>query len=278
MNSLIIKFLLSFFILNSFWFISACGSFSRFFENSGHQFKVVIETDETEGTEEQGFSGIVDRAMKATQFKINALDLKGEVIRDPSNENQILVKVYGSNDWEKLKKFLFTTYRLELKKAISPPNPTPLGTYPTREAAEENISKSSENLPAVEILPYTERGGETSNFVIVEKSAIINGEDIRNAQANPVPGSEEFFNIYFVLKPEGAIKFGDWTGKNIGNYLAIVLDKKVVSVAFIKSQITDSGQIDGRFSEEQAENIAISLKSGYIPATMKVIEETAFGN
>ncbi|MEZ5425979.1 MAG: hypothetical protein R2747_06935 [Pyrinomonadaceae bacterium] len=216
--------------------------------------------------------------MKATQFKINALDLKGEVIRDPSNENQILVKVYGSNDWEKLKKFLFTTYRLELKKAISPPNPTPLGTYPTREAAEENISKSSENLPAVEILPYTERGGETSNFVIVEKSAIINGEDIRNAQANPVPGSEEFFNIYFVLKPEGAIKFGDWTGKNIGNYLAIVLDKKVVSVAFIKSQITDSGQIDGRFSEEQAENIAISLKSGYIPATMKVIEETAFGN
>ena len=74
------------------------------------------------------------------------------------------------------------------------------------------------------------------------------------------------------------MKFGDWTGKNINNYLAVVLDKKVQSAAFIRGQIFDSGQISDMFTKASAEDIALSLKSGYLPATMTVLEERQFGN
>ena len=85
-------------------------------------------------------------------------------------------------------------------------------------------------------------------------------------------------SISFSLKPQAAVKFGDWTGQNIGNYMAVVLDNKAQSIAYIKSQISDSGQIDGRFSKAMAEDIALSLKSGYLPATLRIVQETKIGN
>jgi preprotein translocase subunit SecD len=120
------------------------------------------------------------------------------------------------------------------------------------------------------------REGSESQFVIVEKEAIVTGEHVRSAYAVSRTGSDFDYQISFTLNPEGASKFGDWTGKNINNYLAVVLDDKVQSVAYIKSQISDMGEISGRFTKASAEEIALSLNSGYLPADLKIIEERAF--
>jgi preprotein translocase subunit SecD len=258
------KILVSLMIFTAILLGSNCKSLSRLIDKGGKIFIVEIETDQPNRAE------IFEQAVKVTQNKIDAIGLDGEVTKNPGQDNQISVKIYGTNDWEVVKKFLFTTYQLELRKAVSPPSPSPIQTFKTREEAEEKVKQDQE------VFPYLERDSEIRQFIIVEKQVIINGEDIRDAYANSLTDDADNYQISFALTPEGAKKFGDWTGKNIGNYIAVVLNKEVQSVAFIRSQIFDHGQIDGRFTKQSAEDIALSLGSGYLPATMKIIEEKPF--
>jgi preprotein translocase subunit SecD len=242
---------------------AGCKTFSRLTNKGGTVYTVEIQTDEPNKEE------IIERAVKVIQNKINAVGLDGEVSRLPDNPNQISVKLYGANDAERIKKFLFTTYRLELKKAVTLTSFPQ--QYPTREAAEKVATKEQE------VLPYSEIDeSRPPQYIVVEKQAVINGEDIRDASAYSPTGGAVDYQITFSLKRESAVKFGDWTGKNIGQYLAIVLDKKVLSVPVIKGQIFDQGTIEGRFTKASAEDIALSLRSGYLPATMKVLEEKPF--
>jgi len=244
---------------------SGCKTLSRLVNKGGTVFTVEIESDAPNRDE------IIELAVKITEAKLNAVGADGEVSKIPGKDNQISVKIYGSNNLEALKKLLFTSYQLELKKIISPMNPSPIQTFPTKESAEQMANKDQE------VLPFEEYGS-TQQFVIVEKKSIITGEDVRTADAVSRTNLEGGYSIAFSLKPEGAARFGDWTAKNIGGYLAIVLDKKVQSAPFIKSQIFDSGEITGRFTKQSAEDIALTLRSGYLPAKMKIIEEKSFEN
>jgi preprotein translocase subunit SecD len=233
---------------------------------NGIEFRIQIETSEKDK------GAVVEQAIRITQNKLNLIKLKGEALKDPKNSNGFIVRIYSLENLERSKRFLFSTYELELRKVVSPPNPSPVQSFPTAETAKQVAQNDHE------VLSYLERFDSKERFVIVEKAVIVNGEDIRDAQAVSIAGSRSDYMIAFSLKPQAAVTFGDWTGKNIGNYLAVVLDKKVQSIAYIKSQIFDSGEITGRFSKEEAEDIAMSLKSGYLPATMKIVEEKQFGN
>ena len=226
-------------------------------------YTVEVETSEPNKEE------IIERAVRVIHNKISAVGLDGEVSRLTDKPNQISVKLYGANDAERIKKFLFTTYQLELKKAVSSSSVPQI--FPTRESAEKSVMGEQE------VLPYPDsRDAAPEQFIIVEKTAIITGENIRDASAYSSTGGAGDYQIMFSLNAEAAKKFGDWTGKNIGSYLAIVLDKKVLSVPVIRGQIFDQGTIEGRFTKESAEDIALSLRSGYLPATMKILEEKPF--
>jgi preprotein translocase subunit SecD len=239
----------------------SCKTFSGLTNRGGIVYTVEIETDEPDKDR------LLERAVKITENKINAIGLSSEVSRVDGQPNRISVKVYGADDRERIKKFLFTTFQLELKKVGG----SVFQTFPTKEAAERFVT------PEQEILPYEEnRDPSRPDYIIVEKNAIITGEDIRDASAYSQTDNAGDYQISFTLRPEGAQKFGDWTGKNIGRYLAIVLDKKVLSAPVIRGQIFDQGMIDGRFTKASAEDIALSLKSGYLPARMKVLEEKPF--
>ncbi|MEP6902548.1 MAG: hypothetical protein ABJA66_12405 [Actinomycetota bacterium] len=239
-----------------------CKNFSRLMNKGGMVYTVEIQTDEPNKDE------IVERAIKVTQSRIDNVGLDGEVAKVPDQPNQISVKLYGAKDPERIKKFLFTTNQLELKKVGG----SSYQTFPTKAAAELSATKDQE------VLLFSERADDSGpqKFIIVEKTAIITGAAIRTASAYSRTGQAGDYQIQFSLTPEGAQKFGDWTGKNIGSYLAIVLDKKVISAPVIKGQIFDSGTIEGRFTKESAEDLALSLKSGYLSATMNLLEEKPF--
>ncbi len=84
--------------------------------------------------------------------------------------------------------------------------------------------------------------------------------------------------IQFTLTSDGAKIFGDYTNKNVGKYLAIALDKKIISSPVIKSAITEgSGIIEGQFTLQEAQNLAIQLKYGALPVPLKVVESNAIG-
>ena len=84
----------------------------------------------------------------------------------------------------------------------------------------------------------------------------------------PAAGADDY-QIQFSLKKNGADKFGAWTGSNINEYMGVSLNEEIKSIAYIKSQIYDQGQITGRFTQQSAEDLALTLRSGALPAPIE---------
>src|SRR4029079_18632872 len=126
----------------------------------------------------------------------------------------------------------------------------------------------------MEILPGA-AGGEGGSFYVVKKIATVTGQDLRVAK----PGLDENNApaVHFELKSQGAQKFGKLSGDNIGRYLAIVLDNRVVSAPRLEGRITDNGRISGGFTAESANDLALTLKSGALPASLTYLEESVVG-
>ncbi|HSK71076.1 MAG TPA: protein translocase subunit SecD, partial [Pyrinomonadaceae bacterium] len=229
----------------------------------------------------------VEQAMQIIDSRINAFGVKEPTLQrhGAASSNQILLQMPGVDDPERVKKLLNTESRLSLMKVVSPPNPSPVQTFPTEQAALQSVGGKLP--PNRRIYPYTERDATTtqtpgqpeqaSQFVIVETPAVIDGSELRDAAAVSRTGAESDYQIAFSFKPTGAQKFGDWTGKNIGNYMAVVLNDQVKSIAYIKSQIFDQGEISGRFVKSTAEDLALTLKSGALPAAIEYQEERTVG-
>jgi preprotein translocase subunit SecD len=231
-------------------------------------------------------------ALKIIDSRINALGVAEPTLQEhgSSNSHQILLQMPGISDPERVKDILKSESRLELMKVVSPNNPAPMATYPTEEAAKASLGG---NVPSNRrVIPYDERNeptqagsnpdrkpGEPSAWVVVETPAVVDGSELRSAEAvNSGPtGMDEGYRISFTLKPSGAQKFGAWTGANVGAYMAVVLNDRVQSAPFIKSQITDSGQIDGNFTKDSANALALTLRSGALPAKIIYLEERTVG-
>jgi len=106
---------------------------------------------------------------------------------------------------------------------------------------------------------------------------MVQGEDLTDAQ----PGfdqrtSEPVVNFRFNIR--GGQQFGQVTSENVGKLFAIVLDNKVISAPRILGPITGgSGQISGRFTVEEANNLSILLRAGALPAKLSIVEERTVG-
>ncbi len=105
------------------------------------------------------------------------------------------------------------------------------------------------------------------------------GEIISTARADfqRVGGSTTGPAVFFNIKPKDAGKFGDFTGGNIGRRMAIVLDGKIITAPTLQSRISDSGQITGIQSLEEASNISLVLRSGSLPISLHVEEIRSIG-
>ncbi|MGH9845158.1 MAG: protein translocase subunit SecD [Blastocatellia bacterium] len=191
-------------------------------------------------------------------------------LRGREEDHQILVQMPGLDNPERVKELIGSTARLDIR-AVVPPG----SSYPTREAAEAAITSRDTQ----EVLYYNEKradGGDDQGFYVLEKSPVISGADLRSARGVPSQQGGGY-EVNFDLKPIGSEKFGNWTGANIGNYLAVVLNNEIKSVAVVQGKITDSGRISGRFSQEQAEDLGLVLRSGALPAGIKYLEERSVG-
>jgi preprotein translocase subunit SecD len=229
-----------------------------------------------------------DQAFKIIDSRINAFGVKEPTLQrqGASDSGLILLQMPGVENPERVKELVKGESRLELMKIVSPSNPSPVQTYPTQEAALASIGgKPSETR---KVLPYAERDRDNAQsknqpaeqkrqWVVVETPAVVDGSELRDASAAPARAGGQEYEINFQFKPSGAQKFGDWTGKNINNYMGVVLNDEVKSAAYIKSQIFDQGQITGRFTKNSAEDLALTLKSGALPAAIEYQEERTVG-
>jgi preprotein translocase subunit SecD len=231
-----------------------------------------------------------DQALKIIESRINAFGVKEPTLQrqGSADSGQILLQMPGVENPERVKELVKGESRLELMKIVSQANPAPVQTYTTKEQALTSIGgKETETR---RVLAYSERdetaikAGSTpdpaktpSKWVVVEVPAVVDGSELRDAAAVQGKAGGSDYQISFSFKPSGAQKFGDWTGKNINQYMAVVLNDEVKSAAYIKSQIFDQGEISGKFSKQSAEDLALTLKSGALPAAIEYQEERTVG-
>ena len=224
----------------------------------------------------------VQQTVKVLESRLNAVGVRDFRVT-PQGNGRIRLDLSAEKNPERLKTLITAGGKLELTHVISPPSPAPVQTYPTKEQAVASLN-SGGTVPANRgVLLYAERDvaddppdvvdtPRLHKWVVVEFPAIVSGSDLRNADAVRSRGTDSY-EIVFSLTQTGAQRLGSWTGANTNEYLGVVLNDQVKSIAFIKSQITDSGVITGRFTKESAEDLALVLKSGALPAAIRIVEE-----
>lgn len=244
-------------------------------------WSLTLEIDAPASTRE----AVLAQTVNVIEKRLDALGISSFQVKaeGPPATGRILVSLPDVSDRERVKRLITAGGRLELTHVISPPSPAPLQIYNTR---EEAITSLGGAVPANRrVLPYAERDEPTGSdiktsadsqkpkkWVVVESPAIVDGSNLRNAEALQSRGGDDY-EIVFSLNAAGAEKFGNWTGANINEYLGVVLNDEVKSLAFIRSQISDSGEINGRFTKESAEDLAQVLKSGALPAPVRIVGE-----
>jgi len=219
-----------------------------------------------------------EQALTIIEQRLNGLGVAEPTIQRQGRDedHQILVQMPGVDNPERVKETLKVEAKLELKAVVP-------GTqfYPTKEAAEAAIidKNNQEALKLTEGRSSISQGASASRdgYQIVEKAAIVSGGDLRNANARPSSQGMGGYEIDFELKPAAADKFEQWTTKNVGNYLAIVLNDEIKSAPVIKGAIRDRGSIEGSFTKEQSEDLALTLRSGALPAKIVYLQESTVG-
>jgi preprotein translocase subunit SecD len=184
--------------------------------------------------------------------------------------HQILVQMPGVDDPARVKELIGTPARLEIKAVAQGGQ-----KFLTREEAEIALAGATDK----QVLKYNEKRGDGTadeGFYIVERSPVITGSDLRTARGIQSQGGFGY-EVAFDLKRDGSEKFGKWTGDNVGNYLAVVLNDEIKSVAVVRNRIDTSGRIEGNFTQQQAEDLGLVLKSGALPAQVIYLEERTVG-
>lgn len=180
--------------------------------------------------------------------------------REPSiqrqGDNRILVQLPGVDDPERIKNLLGQTAKLSFRL----------------------VDESSSMNPTMRVPPGTERlpsQEEEGRSWVVQKRVMVSGDMLVDAQPSFQQGEAV---VSFRFDSLGGKRFGEATRKNVGRLFAIILDNKVISAPVIREPITGgSGVISGSFTTQTAQDLALLLRAGALPAPIKVLEERTVG-
>jgi preprotein translocase subunit SecD len=225
-----------------------------------------FEVKMTEAFARQMREQTVREVMRTLERRVNQLGVAEPIIAIHGEKgDQILIQLPGVSDVEAAKRVLQTTAQLHLKLVEDQAG--------SREAL---LSKTNGQVP--DKMEVVQGQGDTPGqpvFYLVKHESVITGRDLKNARVSVDENNQPA--VSFSLNTNGASKFKQATGANVGRQLAIVLDNAVESAPVIRSQISDEGQISGRFSTEEADILAKVLRAGALPATLKPLQELTVG-
>jgi preprotein translocase subunit SecD len=203
--------------------------------------------------------------------RVNELGVsEPNIARHGADDDQILVQLPGVREVARAKDIIRETAQLELKLVEA-------GPAPTREAllqAHNGVVPSEMEVVTGAAEISSGQAGGTS-FFLVRKVAAVTGNDLRNASVGLDENNRPA--VMFSLKPDAARRFGQISGSNIGRSLAIILDNKIQSYPRLEGRIYDEGRIAGNFTQQEAADLALKLRSGALPASMSYFEERVVG-
>jgi protein-export membrane protein SecD len=219
-------------------------------------------------------AGLAHRMSSAIQASIETIRRRVDAFgtTEPSiqreGRSRVLVQVPGISDVERLKTLIGETGKLEFKLVDPSANP-------------EQIAQSKVVPPGDELLygnpPSGAPQGSPQIPYVLKNQVLVTGQNLVDAQPNFDQRTGEPV-VTFRFDAAGATRFGKVTSENVGLPFAIILDNKVISAPVIREPILGgTGQISGHFSVQEANDLAVLLRSGALPAKLTVIEERTVG-
>ncbi len=210
------------------------------------------------------------------ELRLNAVRQSIEIVRrrvdelgttEPNIQRQgddrILVQLPGVDDPQRVKDLLGQTARLTF--------------HMVDDRADVAAARAGNVPPGSELLPSAQAGpdGEPETHWVVRRRVEVSGEHLTGAQPSFDQGQPV---VRFTFDTVGGRRFGDVTSENVGRLLAIVLDGEVISAPRIRQPILGgSGIIEGGFTVESANDLAILLRAGALPAPLTILEERTVG-
>jgi preprotein translocase subunit SecD len=218
------------------------------------------------------------QSLETIERRINALGLTEPTIqrRGGRNDNEILVQLPGEGDPTRAKSVIQAGGQLELRLVKDP------AVYNSQ---AEALSRHGGVLPpGTELIPGRLESRTSSGvsdtgegWYLVDRAPVVTGRDLRSAVETRNTNNPGQFQVNFALSPDAARRFGPFTQQNIGQRMAIVLEHRVYSAPVINGRIDDSGLIEGNFSQETAHDLALVLRAGALPASIKYLQESTVG-
>jgi preprotein translocase subunit SecD len=213
----------------------------------------------------------VSQAIETIRNRIDQLGVSEPVIQEHGlGQYQILVQLPGVDDPARVKEIMQSTAMLEIKQSLG-------GPYSSEQQA---LQEHGGVLPPDAVLmagkSIGSRNTETGEaWYLISRASAVTGRDLRTAE--PTTDENGQPAVRFILTSEGGRKFYSFTSAHVGDNLAVVLDNKVQEVAVIKDAIHDTGVINGRFTQQETQDLSMTLRSGALPAGIKYLEERTVG-
>jgi preprotein translocase subunit SecD len=210
------------------------------------------------------------QAIETIQDRVNSLGVSEPVVQQYGlGDNQILVELPGISDLDRVKSLLSETARLEIHAVVG-------GPYNNEQDATQQQGGA---IPPDEMLVHGSgnlvSGSESDSIYVVQRLAIVSGTDFRSAD----PGVDQNGrrDVRFTLTNEAGDKFYDYTSKNVGKAMAVLMGGRVREVANIQSAIRDSGEIVGSFTPDEVMILSKLLRTGALPASLVPLEDRTVG-
>ncbi|MEM8812208.1 MAG: protein translocase subunit SecD [Pseudomonadota bacterium] len=220
----------------------------------------VFRFEFTEAGFDERIRSIVSQSIEVIRRRIDSFGTTEPSIQREGLD-RVLVEAPGVDDPQRLKDRIGTTAKLTFHDVDT--------SMSAEQALQSRPPPGSVVLPAIE-------GDFQANY-LVEERPILSGEDLADASATFEQQTNEPV-VAFRFNTSGGIKFANHTERNVGRPFAIVLDDEVISAPVIREPIREGqGIISGSFTVQSANDLAILLRAGALPAELTIIEERTVG-
>src|ERR1035441_1433818 len=212
----------------------------------------------------------VQQAIETIRDRVDSLGVSEPLIQEYNlGANQILVELPGISDLDRGKSIIQSTARLEIHAVVG-------GPYQDDQEAAASLGPA---VPPEDVLLHGSgtlaTGSDTDSVYVLQRAYVVGGQDFRSA--DPSTDQNGRRNVRFTLTNEAGDKFYDYTSKNVGQSMAVVMGGRVREVASIQSAIRDSGEITGSFTPDEVTMLSKMLRTGALPASLNYLEDRTVG-
>lgn len=230
----------------------------------GASFILRVKTDDLPAAQRRE---VVEQTRQILERRINAYGLSEAPVQPYGNRgNELLVQLPGVSDVSRIKNLLESRAVLEWYSVAEGPFAS------EREAMSQHAGVLAYNHKLLATRPAAD--GQRAWYVL-ERPPIIRGADLRDARVSTGSSASSMDQpvTTFALSQNAAKRFERYTQAHIGRRSAIVLDEEILSVPVIEDAIRDTGQIRGARTLEEAQDLAVNLRAGALPAAIEVVQE-----